>query len=108
MKVASETVSVAAFISVLKWRDCGIAVDTMNIIICPSFRASTAPLVCLLYNKGQKYLLHCVASAEGNYAHCQTLKTLLAYETSMRPAATRPAWRHERVELERVVDCRGG
>ena len=38
----------------------------------------------------------------------QTLKTRLARETSMRPAATRPAWRHERVKLEQVINYRGG
>ena len=37
----------------------------------------------------------------------QTLKTRLACESSMCPAATRPAWSHERVELERIVDCGG-
>ena len=100
MKVASETGSVAAFISVLKWRNCGIAVDTMNIIIHLGFRVSTAPLVCLLYNTGQTYLLRCAASAEGNYARRQTLKILLPHKTS--------TWRHEQVELDRVVDCGGG
>ena len=82
--------------------------DTMNINIRPGFRASTAPLVCLLYNMGHTYLLRCAASVEGNYARRQTLKTRLARRASMRPAATRSTWRHERVELERVVDCGGG
>ena len=85
----------------------------MNIIICPGFRASTAPLVCLLYNTGQTYLLRVRRVRKGTTSAAkirtrQTLKTRLARETSMRPAATRPAWRHERVELERVVDCKGG